>query len=423
MLSAALNERLTHVGPGTPLGEVFRRYWLPALLSDEVPENDGPPVRVRLLGEDLVAFRDSEGHVGLVSAYCPHRRAPMFFGRNEECGLRCVYHGWKFDRAGNCVDMPSEPPDSLFKSKVRIDAYPTWEGGGFVWAFMGPATAAPPPPPNYELVRVPATHRVVSKTFEECNYVQALEGGLDNTHSSILHSRWSGDVSFLRSYDRIVPRISVRKTDYGYAFSATRTIDEKQWTRVSQYFMPAMQLRSTLRQLFTRSEPKQPTLDGHIWVPVDDHNTWVYNFTYSYYPDAPLPPGYALELEAEQGRGMGEVTTDFRLTRNRSNDYMIDRAEQKNGSFTGISGVNTQDYALQEGMGAVDRTKEHLGTIDEPIIVMRQLLLEASNDVADGRTPRGADPRTHQTIRATDDFVAPDSDWSDALEDQLQTLY
>jgi phenylpropionate dioxygenase-like ring-hydroxylating dioxygenase large terminal subunit len=187
MLSQQDNERLTRVGPGTPMGNLFRRYWIPALLSEELLEADGPPVRVRLLGEDLVAFRDTEGVVGIVAAYCPHRRAPMFFGRNEECGLRCVYHGWKFDRNGACVDMPSEPPDSLFKTKVTIDAYPTWEGGGMVWIYMGPLELKPAPP-DHELVRAPANHRHVSKLFEDCNYLQALEGGIDPTHATILHN-------------------------------------------------------------------------------------------------------------------------------------------------------------------------------------------------------------------------------------------
>jgi phthalate 4,5-dioxygenase len=421
MLTAAQNERIARVGPGKPAGEMFRRYWLPALLSQELNEKDGAPARVRLLGEDLVAFRDSEGTVGLVSAYCPHRRAPLFFGRNEECGLRCVYHGWKFDRSGACVDMPSEPPDSLFKTKVRVEAYPTWEGGGIIWTCMSPQP--PPPPPDYEFVRVPETHRVVSKTFEECNYVQALEGGLDNTHSSILHSKWSGDVSFLGKYERIIPRVDVRRTDYGYAFSAIRMIEGKQYVRISQYFMPSIQLRGTVQQVFRR-EGEQPTMDGHIWVPVDDCHTCVYNFTYSYYPDVPMPREYAASLEAEQGRGPGELTPDFRLTRNRSNDYMIDRKLQKNGSFTGINGVNTQDYALQEGMEPiVDRTKEHLGTIDQPIIAARALLLEATQEVAEGRQPRGADPRSHQNVRATDDFVPPGADWQEALKEQLHTLY
>src|SRR3984885_7027362 len=171
MLSKEDNERLVRVGAGTPTGDLMRRYWLPALTAEELPERDGAPVRVRLLGEDLVAFRDSSGRVGLVDAFCPHRRAPMFFGRNEECGLRCVYHGWKFDADGTCVDMPSEPPDSLFKTKVTITAYPTWEGGGIVWTYMGPPEHQPPHP-DYELVRTPATHRYTSKTYEECNWLQ-----------------------------------------------------------------------------------------------------------------------------------------------------------------------------------------------------------------------------------------------------------
>src|ERR1700722_15299749 len=185
MLTPADNERLTRVGPGTPMGNLFRRYWIPAALSEQLADPDGAPLRVRLLGEDLVAFRDTDGNVGLVSAFCPHRRAPMFFGRNEDCGLRCVYHGWKFDTTGACVDMPSEPPDSLFKTKVSIEAYPTWEGGGVIWAYLGPKELQPAPP-DHELVRAPATHRYVSKTFQDCNYLQALEGGIDPTHATIM---------------------------------------------------------------------------------------------------------------------------------------------------------------------------------------------------------------------------------------------
>jgi phthalate 4,5-dioxygenase len=176
MLKPGDNERICRVGPGTPMGELLRRYWQPALLSEELPETDGAPVRVRLLGEDLIAFRDSSGKVGLVDAFCPHRRAPMFFGRNEECGLRCVYHGWKFDRDGSCVDMPSEPPDSLFKTKVRIGAYPTHEAGGMILAYLGPPETNPGAP-DYELLRVPAASRHIGKSYQDCNWLQALEGG------------------------------------------------------------------------------------------------------------------------------------------------------------------------------------------------------------------------------------------------------
>ena len=186
MLSQQDNERLTRVGPGTPMGETLRRYWVPAALSSEL-QADGSPVRVRLLGEDLVAFRDTDGKVGLIGAFCPHRRAPMFFGRNERHGLRCVYHGWKFDRAGNCTEMPTEPPDSPYRTRVKIESYPTAEGGGIVWTYMGPPESEPAPP-ALEWVKVPAERRFVSKRFQECNYLQALEGGIDSSHVSFLHS-------------------------------------------------------------------------------------------------------------------------------------------------------------------------------------------------------------------------------------------
>src|SRR6202020_2908375 len=153
MLTREDNERLVHVGSGTPAGELFRRYWQPARLATELPEADGPPIRVRLLGEDLIAFRDTQGRVGLVDAYCPHRRAPLFFGRNEEWGLRCVYHGWKFDVDGNCVELPSEPAASPMRNSIKITHYPTVERGGVVWAYMGPAETMPAPP-DYEWTRV-----------------------------------------------------------------------------------------------------------------------------------------------------------------------------------------------------------------------------------------------------------------------------
>ena len=220
MLKPEDNERLTRVGPGTPGGNLFRRYWQPALLSSELPERDGAPVRIRLLGEDLLAFRDTEGRVGVVDAYCPHRRAPLFYGRNEECGLRCVYHGWKFDVTGACTDLPTEPPDSRMKASVRINAYPTVEKGGLVWTYMGPKETLPPEP-DYEWLRVPPSHLHVSKTYEACNYLQAVEGGLDTAHSSYLHNNKLGDNSMLRNRDG-APKLEVEKTDYGYYYVSDR---------------------------------------------------------------------------------------------------------------------------------------------------------------------------------------------------------
>src|SRR5579885_1794102 len=178
MLSQDENELITRVGPGTPMGEVFRRFWLPAMLSSELTEPDCPPVRLRLLGEDLVAFRDTNGRPGVLAAHCPHRGASLYFGRNEECGLRCVYHGWKFDVEGNCLDQLNEPPENQFKQHIHLTAYPTVELGGIVWAYMGPPERMPPPP-KFAWTQVPEARRHVTKVIQECNYLQALEGGID----------------------------------------------------------------------------------------------------------------------------------------------------------------------------------------------------------------------------------------------------
>ncbi len=423
MLKPADNERITRVGPGTPMGNLQRRYWLPCALSEELPENDGAPVRVRLLGEDLVAFRDSGGEVGLVDAYCPHRRAPLFFGRNEECGIRCVYHGWKFDRDGRCVDMPSEPPDSMFATKVKIKSYPTWEGGGLVWAYMGPPEHQPPVP-DYEFTRTPATHRHVSKTYEECNWLQALEGGLDTSHSSFAHNNEIHETSHLRSQDT-APRLEVYRTDYGYTYAGIRTLAAGSYVRAYHYVMPAQQMRGRVTSRKGTHVDEHPTINGHIWVPIDDYACWVYNWMYSYHPSQPLDETYAVALETGYGRGPADlIPGTYRLKRNLRNDYLIDRHVQKTKTFTGIEGVNTQDMALQEGMGPiVDRSQEHLGTSDRAIIVMRQLLLEAMSDLDAGRPIRGVDPASYSRVRAVDLVVqrpgAGTLDWRDALKDEL----
>src|SRR5215469_5348890 len=387
MLKREDNERLCRVGPGTPGGAMMRRYWQPAALSRELPEKDGAPIRVRLLGEDLLAFRDSNGKVGLVEAFCPHRRAPLFYGRNEECGIRCAYHGWKFDVAGNCVDLPSEPAESPMKNGIKITAYPTVERGGVVWAYLGPKKDMPAPP-DFEWVRVPETHRHVSKTYEDCNWLQALEGGLDTAHGSFLHNNQLGNGKLLRQRDG-APKIEVELTDYGYYYISTRKAGENErYVRVYQYIMPAQQMRANVMAR-EGGRSNLPKLDGHVWVPVDDEHCCVYNWMYAYDNATPISEEYAEMIEESYGRGRSDfIPGTFRLKRNPSNDYLIDRAEQKTRTFTGIKGVNTQDFALQEGMGGiVDRSKEHLGTSDRAIIAMRQLLLEAIDVAAAGGTP------------------------------------
>jgi phenylpropionate dioxygenase-like ring-hydroxylating dioxygenase large terminal subunit len=411
MLSKADNERLTRVGLGTPMGNVFRRYWLPALLSSELAKPDGAPLRLRLLGEDLVAFRDTDGNVGLVDAYCPHRRAPMFLGRNEKCGLRCVYHGWKFASDGRCLEMPTEPKDSTYKDRVRIKSYRVWEGAGMVWAYMGPQTDAPPPP-DMELTRAPETHRFVSRTVQDCNYLQALEGGLDSSHATILHNITLGDMSWLDDYERTTPKLDVQLTDYGFQYSGIRKQNGRHWVRVYQYIMPATQIRGRIAPVRGETAPpKIPLISGHYWVPIDDVTVSVINFSYSADPNIPLQREFALASESDYGRGPDDLLPDLRLKKNLGNQYLIDRELQRTRSFTGIEGINTQDVAVQEGMGPIaDRSEEHLGSTDRAIVMMRRLLLEATRTVEAGRTPRGADSGSYRAVRAVDHYADSEAD-------------
>jgi phthalate 4,5-dioxygenase len=419
MLKPEDNERITRVGPGTPAGNLFRRYWLPALLSAEIADRDGVPQRVRILGEDLIAFRVSDGRVGLVDAFCPHRRAPLFFGRNEECGLRCVYHGWKFDVTGACTDLPSEPAGSPMNASIRLNAYPTVEKAGVVWTYMGPPEYKPPPP-DYEWMRAPETHRHISKTYESCNYLQALEGGLDTAHSSFVHNNALGDASRLRTRDR-APRLDVHPTDYGYSYVSTRKIaDDQLYVRVYQYIMPSQQMRGGLMRGSGGTRSAVPTIDGHIWVPIDDTHTFTWNWMCAYDESVPLTEEYVTKQEKFAGRGEGDfIPGTYQLLRNLSNDFMIDRAIQKTQTYTGIKGLNTQDFALQEGMGpVVDRSKEHLGSSDKAIVVVRRLMLEATEAVAQGRTPNGTDPAKYRDVRPHDGFVAAHGDWRQAFDGQ-----
>ena len=422
MLTVEENVRVTRVGPGTPAGKMFRRYWWPLALSSELPEKDGAQLRVRILGEDLIAFRDSNGDVGLLDAYCPHRRAPMFFARNEECGLRCVYHGWKFDRHGDCVDMPSEPAGTTLQAKVKTLAYPCVEKGGVVWTYMGPKDKQPPEP-DYEWTRAPASHRFVSKTFENCNYLQALEGGLDTAHSSFAHNNKLGARDNLRQHDKS-PHLDVERTDYGYYYASTRKVDAGKYMRVYHFVMPAQQMRaSIIGYEGTRNNPAR--LDGHIWVPIDDYTVHVYNIMAGPHPEDELELNAVEARETAAGRGKTDVIPGtFRLKRTQSNDYFIDRQMQKTKNFTGILGVNTQDFALQEGMGPIcDRSKEFLGTSDKAIVAMRRILLEAIKTNEDGGDPRGLNPSIYSDIRAYDRVIPQDADWKEAMADDLKAKW
>ena len=340
MLKREENEMITRVGPGMPMGNTLRRYWMPALLASELPHPDSDPLRVRLLGEDLIAFRDTNGAVGLVQNNCPHRGASLFFGRNEEAGLRCVYHGWKFDIEGNCVDIPNEPAESDFKHKVKATAYPTSEKAGVVWTYMGPPEKQPPLP-DMEWMRAPAGHMWVSKTHEACNYLQAMEGGLDTSHSSFLHRDLSAEGLANPRARSTAPRLEVLNTDYGYMYASIRHLpqDQQNFVRIYHYVMPFYQLRA--------GGPAKTlgNTDGHIWVPIDDTTCWAWNFHFSH--EKPQPYEEWQRYEHGMGRGLAEdyLPGTFKLKANASNDYLLSREAQRSVNYTGIMGTNTQDFA------------------------------------------------------------------------------
>jgi phthalate 4,5-dioxygenase oxygenase subunit len=395
MLAKEENELLTQTAPGTPAGEYFRRYWLPALLASEVPAPDCPPVRVRLLGEDLVAFRDTGGRVGLVDEFCPHRRASLFWGRNEQCGLRCVYHGWKFDVNGACLDIPNEPPEYGFGNKVRITAYPTREYGGLIWAYLGPPDRLPELP-KLEWARVPDSHRYISKRFQETNYLQAIEGGIDSSHSNFLHASVDAfrvvdsyvekvkNSSNLRAKYHLLdktPRFSVRKTDYGLAIAVRRNAEEDSYYwRMTQFLLPSHTMIPY---------QKGHSIHGHCWVPRDDETCWVWTITWN--PDEPLSQEDRDAIANETFVHQKVEPVTFRPRRNRDNNYGIDREQQRTTTMTGIHGFAAQDQAVQESMGpVVDRTRERLGTSDTAIIAMRRLLLQEIGALQQGQEPSAA---------------------------------
>src|SRR6266545_1799632 len=237
MLSKEENEYLCRTGPGTPMGNLLRRYWLPVMLSSEIPDPDCSPVRVRVLSEDLVAFRDTNGSAGLIDAHCPHRGASLFFGRNEDCGVRCVYHGWKYDVTGQCVDMPNEPAESNFKQKIKATAYPIVEEAGLVWAYMGPSEKQPRFR-HFVPAGIPSDQWRATKVPVYCNYIQSMEGNIDSAHISFLHRNFvdfepvddGTDVAgypslkmsnYIRASSR-APHLEVEDTEYGFRYAALR---------------------------------------------------------------------------------------------------------------------------------------------------------------------------------------------------------
>jgi phenylpropionate dioxygenase-like ring-hydroxylating dioxygenase large terminal subunit len=291
MLSREENEILTRVGPGTHMGDLMRRYWVPVVLSSEL-EAGGRTKRVRILGEDMVAFRTAQGDAGLLGEYCSHRRVSLYFGRVEKDGLRCCYHGWKYGLDGHCLEMPNEAPETDFKHAVRHPAYPCRELGGVVWAFMGdPARITEPP--DFEWLHLPDNQRFISKYYQDNNYFQALEGGIDSSHISFLHAPLSSaDRASLKDIERAgfgvdtavessdrSPRFEVVDTEYGVMIGARRNVaGDRYYWRITQFIMP----------FYTMPPPQDedPILHSHAWVPADDGH--LINWTITWHPGRPL---------------------------------------------------------------------------------------------------------------------------------------
>ena len=385
MLTTRNNELITRTGPGTPMGEYLRRFWIPAVTSHELSQPDCPPLRLKLLGEALVAFRTTSGEVGLIRENCPHRGASLFFGRNEEEGLRCVYHGWKFNTHGDCIDMPSEPAESNFKTKVHAAAYPTLERGGLVWTYMGPPELKPELP-QYGWTQVPDVNVVVSRRIQHCNYLQAIEGGIDSAHVPFLHGvldpaeRQAPGRKYL--YGDLAPRLEVQETDYGFAYGAQRDAEEDSYYwRFTPFMLPFFTVIPGFAPPKESQQPQDLTYSGHGWVPLDDENCWMVTYSWNYsraLSEGEGHPAHYVELQP------GTLTAVASAT----NDYFIDREAQRTRTYTGIANGSLQDAAIQESMGTVfDRTQEHLGTTDRAIIALRNLYLDAVRDLLEGTEP------------------------------------
>lgn len=417
MLRREDNELLTQTGPGTPMGDLFRRYWLPALLSEELPENDCPPARVKILSERLVAFRDTEGRYGLIDEFCAHRGVSLWFARNEGSGLRCAYHGWKYDVTGQCVDVPSEPDESGFRDRIKLRSYPLVERGGVLWTHLGDPDDRPPMP-EWEPYQVAPEQTYTSKRWQESNWLQALEGGIDSSHVSWLHSSglkhdplFKGAKGNEYNLADRKPFFEVVDSDGGLFIAARRNAEDgKYYWRITPWVLPS----------FTMIPPRgDHPVHGHFWVPIDDENCWV--FTYDYHPIRPLAEDELEAMRAGHGVHNEYVPGTYRPLQNKDNDYLMDREAQRRGdSFSGIKGIAMQDASLQESMGpVVDRTKENLVSTDNGIIMARRKLKKAVIALRDkGEAPPGVDP-VHQRIRSASVVLPPDEPWVETTRDVL----
>jgi phenylpropionate dioxygenase-like ring-hydroxylating dioxygenase large terminal subunit len=386
MLTPEKNHLLTQCGPQAPMGRFMRSFWIPAMTADQVPAADEAPVRLTLLSERLVVFRDTQGRVGVMEENCPHRGASLFFGRNEEGGLRCVYHGWKFDVNGQCLHMPTEPANSRMCQIVKARAYPAQIAGAVLWVYMGDAQKIPALP-AFGFIGQPDEHLYASRWQQECNYAQAMEGELDSAHVGFLHqmlNKTDPDHQALTGkyfQEDTAPVWKILPNGAGFmACNGRRVEGGKRYWRLNQFLLP----------FFTMIPPRPGDAQlVRMWVPMTDERCWV--ICVSWRPDGPLNEQ---ELTAwRQGENSHrKVVPGTTLPVERlDNDYLIDRQEQKTVSFTGIKGIRAQDAMVTETAGPIaDRTREHLGSSDQAVVAMRRVLMEGATLCADSGLPHPA---------------------------------
>ena len=409
------NDLLCRVEGSAPMGQIMRRHWIAACLSEEVAEPDGTPIKVRLLGENLVVFRDSKGRLGVLDELCAHRRASLVYGRNEECGLRCLYHGWKFDVEGNIVDLASEPPGSKVPQRIKQKAYPVREWGGFVWTYLGAAEEMREfEPPAF--APTPDSRVSATKVRVRCNWAQILEGQIDSAHSSSLHSSdmvpaqvegaQATDVNWLRPSTDKAPRFQIERTSYGFRYAAIRRPIKNEAThdyvRTTVYIAP-----------FTALIPPNNAYNvATLLTPEDDTNTIFYFIAWT----AGDKPG----IPAEQWRKFNrlewgvDVDANFNNVLTADNNYGQDRAAMKAGNFTGIAGIPNQDIAMWESMGPIgDRTQERVGHSDFAVAAFRRSMVEAARAMRDGGPAIGTtEPHTpHAGISSFEGVVPKTANW------------
>ena len=420
MLTTHDNEMLTRVGPGTPMGSFIREFWMPFLPSRDLPERNGPLKRVRLLGEDLVAFRDSNGDVGLLAENCPHRGASLFFGRNESSGLACNYHGWKYDVTGACLEMPNEPEESNFKDKVRATAYPVVEVNKALWTYMGPRET-PPPFPKFEVTTIPHDQSYEPHVMtEECNWMQGLEGDLDSSHVYFIHGRLNEDAPAAPGQLRGVwtndraPKLDIVPTPYGVYYTALRHINDQGdiHHRVNQYLYPFFSMITI-----------DSTVNLRAWVPIDDDYHMLFMMS-GKSDDSKSSDLEAFLVDSFKSAGgyipeTPDPRTRYMSYANKSNDYLLDYEVQKKYMMSGVPFlVNLQDRAMTETMGAIyDRRREHLGTSDRMIIqVRKQLLAGARSHMEDGTVPASVDDPKLVRVRPVGAILNESVDWKEATK-------